>query len=86
MTPDETTAPNGAISVTEVTEASRRGKRAIEVGTANASIGKLAFYQRCGFRFDHVRRDPFRYHRTPLYENGIEIRDLVVFRRDLTTR
>lgn len=67
-------------------EARRRGKRAIEVGTGNASIGNLAFYQKCGFRFDHVRHDYFRYHRTPVYENGIEVRDLVVFRRELTDR
>ncbi|HEY0779231.1 MAG TPA: GNAT family N-acetyltransferase [Gemmatirosa sp.] len=67
-------------------EARRRRKRTIEVGTANASIGNLAFYQKCGFRFDHVRHDYFRYHRTPIYENGIEVRDLVVFRRDLNTR
>lgn len=65
-------------------EALRRRKRTIEVGTGNASIGNLAFYQKCGFRFDHVRHDYFRYHRTPIYENGIEVRDLVVFRRDLT--
>ncbi len=64
-------------------EAARRGKRAIEVGTGNASLGNLAFYQKCGFRFHHVRQDYFRYHRTPVYENGIEVRDLVVFRRAL---
>ena len=67
-------------------EARRRGKRAIEVGTANASIGNLAFYQKCGFRFSHVRQDYFRYHRTPVFENGIEVRDLVVFRRELGRR
>lgn len=67
-------------------EARRRRKRAIEVGTANASIGNLAFYQKCGFRFNHVRQDYFRYHRTPLFENGIEVRDLVVFRRELSGR
>lgn len=64
-------------------EAERRGKAAIEVGTGNASIGNLAFYQKCGFRFDHIRHDYFRYHRTPLVENGITVRDLVVFRREL---
>lgn len=67
-------------------QARRRGKRAIEVGTANASIGNLAFYQKCGFRFSSVRQDYFRYHRTPVYENGIEVRDLVVFRRELGRR
>ena len=64
-------------------EAARRRKTAIEVGTGNASLGNLAFYQKCGFRFDHVRHDYFRYHRPPLVENGITVRDLVVFRRAL---
>jgi GNAT superfamily N-acetyltransferase len=64
-------------------EARRRGKRAIEVGTANASLGNLAFYQRCGYRMHHVRRDYFGYYRTPRVEHGIEVRDLLVFRREL---
>lgn len=29
------------------------------VGTANSSIGNLAFYQKAGFRFDHIKRDFF---------------------------
>jgi GNAT superfamily N-acetyltransferase len=67
-------------------EARRRGRRAVEVGTANASLGNLAFYQKCGFRFDHVRRDYFRYYREPRFAHGIRIRDLVVFRYELTDR
>jgi len=64
-------------------EARRRGKRAMLVGTANASIGNIAFYQKVGFRMDHVRRDYFRYYRAPVYENGIQIRDMLVFRAEL---
>jgi GNAT superfamily N-acetyltransferase len=64
-------------------EARRRGKRAVEVGTSNASLGNLAFYQRGGFRMHHVRRDYFSYYRTPRVEHGIEVRDLLVFRREL---
>lgn len=64
-------------------EARRRGKRAIEVGTANASLGNIAFYQRCGFRMHHVRRDYFSYYRAPRVEHGIEVRDLLVFRREV---
>ena len=64
-------------------EARRRGKGAMEVGTANASIGNIAFYQKCGFRMDHVRRDYFWYHRTPVVEHGIPVRDMLVFRYDL---
>lgn len=64
-------------------QARQRGKRQILVGTANASIGNIAFYQKCGFRMDHVRQDYFRYYREPVYENGIQIRDMLVFRYDL---
>ena len=64
-------------------EALRRGKRAMEVGTGNASIGNIAFYQKVGFRMHHVRQDYFWYQRPPRVENGIEVRDLLVFRREL---
>jgi GNAT superfamily N-acetyltransferase len=67
-----------------VEEARRRGKRQLLVGTANASIGNIAFYQKCGFRMDHIRRDYFWYYREPHYENGIQIRDMLVFQYDLT--
>jgi len=66
-----------------VDEARRRGKQAVLVGTANSSIDNVAFYQKCGFRMDHVRKDYFRYYREPVFENGIQIRDMLVFRRDL---
>lgn len=66
-----------------IEEAKRRRKRALEVGTRNASIGNIAFYQRCGFRMDRVRRDYFTYYPTPAYENGIEVLDLLVFRYEL---
>lgn len=67
-----------------VEEARRRGKREMLVGTANSSIGNIAFYQRCGFRIDHVRKDYFWYHREPIYENGIRVLDMLVFRYDLS--
>ncbi|NTU82132.1 MAG: GNAT family N-acetyltransferase [Chloroflexales bacterium] len=64
-------------------EARRRGKQQLIVGTANSSIGNIAFYQKCGLRMDHVRHDYFWYERRPLFENGIQKRDLLVFRLDL---
>ena len=64
-------------------EARRRKKRRLVVGTANSSISNIVFYQRCGLRMDHVRRDYFRYYRRPIYENGIRIRDMLVFSYDL---
>jgi len=67
-----------------IDEARKRGKSAVLVGTANASIDNIAFYQKVGFRMDHVRKDYFWYYREPIYENGIQIRDMLVFRYDLT--
>ena len=64
-------------------EARRRGKRAMVVGTPNASIGNIAFYQKLGFRMDRVRKDYFRYYRRPRVENGIVVRDMLVFRYEL---
>src|SRR5690606_14237572 len=58
-----------------VAEAKRREREALLVGTSNASIGSIAFYQKCGFRMDHVRRDYFWYEHTPRFENGIQVRD-----------
>jgi GNAT superfamily N-acetyltransferase len=66
-----------------IDEARRRGKAAVLVGTANSSIGNIAFYQKVGFRMDHVRKDYFRYYREPHYESGIQIRDMLVFRYEL---
>ncbi|MBX3064276.1 MAG: GNAT family N-acetyltransferase [Anaerolineae bacterium] len=61
-------------------EARSRGMRAVLVGTANSSIGNIAFYQKCGFRMDHIRRDYFSYLTQPVIEDGIPIRDMIVFR------
>jgi len=64
-------------------QARGRGKTAVLVGTANSSIGNIAFYQKAGFRMDHVRKDYFWYYREPIYEDGIQIRDMLVFRYEL---
>ncbi|HEU4327756.1 MAG TPA: GNAT family N-acetyltransferase [Roseiflexaceae bacterium] len=63
-----------------VEEAGRRGRRELQVGTTNSNLRAIAFYQKCGFRMDSVRRDYFRYYREPHYENGIQVRDMLVFR------
>ena len=64
-------------------EGRRRGKTELLVGTGNSSIENLIFYQRCGFRMYEVRKDYFWYLRKPVYENGIRLRDMLVFRYDL---
>lgn len=66
-----------------VAEARRRGKTEIIVGTSSTSAANLIFYQKCGFRVDHVRQDYFWYYDAPVYENGLVVRDMLVFRLDL---
>ncbi|HYG11625.1 MAG TPA: GNAT family N-acetyltransferase [Pyrinomonadaceae bacterium] len=66
-----------------VAEARRRGKPEIIVGTSTTSAANIIFYQKCGFRADHVRHDYFWYYDEPVYENGLVVRDMLVFRLDL---
>ena len=64
-------------------ELRRRGGHALLVGTANAALDNIAFYQKCGFRMFEIRRDYFAYIQPPIAENGIVLRDMIVLRYDL---
>jgi ribosomal protein S18 acetylase RimI-like enzyme len=64
-------------------ELPRYGGHSLLVGTANASLENIAFYQKCGFRMYEVRRDYFAYIQPPVLEHGIPIRDMLVLRYDL---
>ncbi|HEX8456143.1 MAG TPA: GNAT family N-acetyltransferase [Pyrinomonadaceae bacterium] len=66
-----------------IAEAERRGKPEIIVGTSTTSAANIIFYQKCGFRADHIRHDYFWYYDQPVYENGLAVRDMIVFRREL---
>ena len=66
-----------------IQEAREAGWTEVFVGTANSSIDNIAFYQKCGFRMDHLRKDYFWYLSEPAFENGIRIRDLLVFRQEI---
>ncbi|ASF41153.1 GNAT family N-acetyltransferase [Halobacillus halophilus] len=62
---------------------SKRHYARLIVGTANSSLGNLAFYQKAGFRFFEIRRDFFLHYPSPVFENGIQALDMVVFERTL---
>ncbi|MEO8956437.1 MAG: GNAT family N-acetyltransferase [Ktedonobacteraceae bacterium] len=64
-------------------ELRRRGGHALLVGTANAALANIAFYQKCGFRMFAIRRDYFAYIQPPIAEHGIVLRDMLVLRYDL---
>ena len=60
-------------------EARRRSVRVLLVGTGSLSLDNIAFYQKCGFRMSHVRRDYFDYIQPPLAIDGVTLRDMIVF-------
>lgn len=65
--------------------AESKGARTVDVGTANSSLDNLAFYQHCGFRIVGVEPDFFTEHYPePIVEDGIEARDRVRLRMELT--
>jgi ribosomal protein S18 acetylase RimI-like enzyme len=67
-----------------VETARQLGFRTIELGTGNSSIGQLGLYQKCGFRIVGVDVDFFlRHYKQPIFENGIQCRDMIRLRRDL---
>jgi GNAT superfamily N-acetyltransferase len=53
--------------------------RMLLVGTANSALDNIAFYQKCGFRMHAVKPDYFAYIQPPIRENGIPMRDMIVF-------
>jgi ribosomal protein S18 acetylase RimI-like enzyme len=63
-----------------IEELRRRGLRRAIVGTANAGIGQLAYYQKAGFRLLRIERDffsPARGYPAVMEDNGIRLRDMV---------
>ncbi len=59
-------------------EAKKLGFSAVEIGTGNSSLAQLALYQKCGFRMKSVDRDFFtRHYEEPIFENGLQCRDMV---------
>jgi ribosomal protein S18 acetylase RimI-like enzyme len=63
-----------------IEELRKRGVRRAVVGTANAGIGQLAYYQKAGFRLLRIERDffsPARGYPAVMEDNGIRLRDMV---------
>jgi ribosomal protein S18 acetylase RimI-like enzyme len=63
-----------------------RGVRRVVVGTSNAGIGQIAFYQKAGFRLWRIERDYFTLEKgydPDERENGLPHRDMVWFDQEL---
>ncbi|MFG6147091.1 GNAT family N-acetyltransferase [Halobacillus sp. B23F22_1] len=61
----------------------KRELREIIVGTANSNLNNIAFYQKCGFRMNAIRKGFFSHYPEPIYENGIQALDMIVFSKHL---
>ena len=72
-----------ALIVELVDLARQQPTQALTVGTANTSLENIMFYQKCGFRMDAVRKDYFSYFQTPIYEHGIQMRDMLMLRYEI---
>lgn len=65
-------------------EARKYGFHSVEIGTGNSSFSQLALYQKCGFRMKSIDRDFFvRHYDKPIFENGLQCRDMVRLDYDL---
>ena len=64
-----------------IQDARAQGIQNLLVGTADASVGNIAFYQKCGFEMDHIRKDFFKVHYpNAMAKNGLPIKHMIVFK------
>lgn len=69
-----------------VAHCAKQNAQSVIVSTAAADIGNLRFYQRRGFRMDHVVRDAFgpaTGYADDAMVDGIPLRDQLFFKREL---
>ena len=61
------------------------GQKSICIGTANSSIGQIYLYQKLGFEISEIKRNFFiNNYNSPIYENGIQAKHLIVLTRLLS--
>lgn len=67
-----------------IEEIKKGDTKTIEIGTGNPGVVQMLLYQKCGFRIVGIDFDFFRRtHPEPIYENGIECRDMIRMRIEL---
>ncbi len=64
--------------------AKNKGFRRLIVGTGDASAGPLKFYLKAGFEKFDIRKDFFvRNYPEPIYENGVQLQDMILLKLEL---
>jgi ribosomal protein S18 acetylase RimI-like enzyme len=67
-----------------IEEAKQRKAKTIEIGTGNSSFMQLGLYQKCRFRMFAIDYDFFvKNYDEQLFENGIQITDMVRLRMEI---
>ncbi len=64
-----------------IEEARNRNVQTLFVGTSTIALDNIMFYQKCGFRMSHVRRNYFDEAFPDLHVKwrGVELHDMIVF-------
>ena len=76
-----------ALIAAAISSAKELGAERLEVGTGSSSINQLAFYQKTGFRMQRIAKNYFILnYDEPIFENGIQCRDMVILAMDLESR
>ncbi|MFD2554930.1 GNAT family N-acetyltransferase [Sphingobacterium tabacisoli] len=75
----------GSLLIKEIiTIAQREHYKQLLVGTADCGVDQIRFYERNGFVKFAVKKDFFVHnYEEPIIENGVQLRDMVMLRRDL---
>lgn len=64
--------------------AKEQGCKEIIVGTADCGIKQIRFYEKNGFIQYDIKKDYFTdIYDTPIYENGIQLKDMVMLKKSL---
>lgn len=64
--------------------AKEQGYKEIIVGTADCGIKQIRFYEKNGFAKYDIRKDYFtNIYDTPIYENDIQLKDMVMLRKTI---
>ncbi|QTL51751.1 MULTISPECIES: GNAT family N-acetyltransferase [Priestia] len=56
------------------------------VGTADSSLENIAFYKKAGFYQTGVKKNFFLQYVPPIYENGLQAIDMIMFEKKLKSR
>jgi ribosomal protein S18 acetylase RimI-like enzyme len=56
------------------------------VGTADSSLENIAFYKKAGFYQSGVKKNFFLQYVPPIYENGLQAIDMIMFEKKLKSR